>query len=53
MALIKCDECGNTKSSTAKAYFYCGKSRDHVSSGVAWFAVAGVLVFFGVMGAIG
>jgi uncharacterized membrane protein YvbJ len=53
MALIKCDECGKDKSSAAKACPHCGKSRDHISSGVVWFAIAGVIVFFGAMATIG
>tara|TARA_R110001583_G_scaffold58417_3_gene174235 strand:+ start:4439 stop:4600 length:162 start_codon:yes stop_codon:yes gene_type:complete len=53
MALIKCDECGKDKSSAAKACPHCGKSRDHISAGVVWFAVIGVIVFFGAMAAIG
>jgi hypothetical protein len=53
MALIKCDECGKDKSSAAKACSHCGKSRDHISAGVVWFAVIGVIVFFGAMAVIG
>ncbi|GGP37562.1 hypothetical protein GCM10009347_01910 [Shewanella algicola] len=46
MALIACDECGQQKSSAAKACPHCGKSRDHISGGVVWFAIVGVVVFF-------
>ncbi|WP_350431757.1 zinc ribbon domain-containing protein [Shewanella sp. H8] len=49
MALVKCDECGKEKSSAAKVCPHCGKSRDHISSGVIWFVVLGLVVFFGVM----
>ena len=44
MALIKCQECGQQVSSAAKACPHCGKSRDHISSGVVWFVVIGLVV---------
>jgi predicted amidophosphoribosyltransferase len=52
MALIKCDECGKDKSSAAKSCPHCGKSSDHISSWVVWFAVIGLVVFFGFMAVI-
>ncbi len=53
MALITCDECGQQKSSAAKACPHCGKSRDHISGGVVWFVIVGVVVFFGAMAVMG
>jgi Zn finger protein HypA/HybF involved in hydrogenase expression len=52
MALIKCDECGKEKSSAANACPHCGKGRDHISSGVVWVVVIGLVLAFGLMGAM-
>jgi uncharacterized OB-fold protein len=53
MALVKCDECGKEKSSAAKACPNCGKSSSHISSEIVWFAVIGIVVFFGFMAMMG